>query len=448
MPGAAYVAADEAIAGLLRSMAAQRLVIFTGAGLSMAAPSGLPSAWTLAHQCAAEHQRQTGEVLPDGVKDNIEAIARRFDLTHELESYFLPTLVDWSMFNRRTNPGHRAIADFLLSGAIEFSVTGNFDALVESAAESLGELDFLAVRDGIEASQARMHRALLKIHGCYRRERRETLWCVEQLAREPLKGRVDSSMQWLKGQLMNKDFVFVGYWTDWDYLTDVLVDAVRHLAPRSVFIVDPADSTTLRQKAPQLWAWAETSGQGILHVQASGSDFLESLRTRYSQVFLNAVFENARRQCATVAAGKPVGAVDFTAFDVEQLYEIRRRVTGARPSRPVRSRRDDPSMSLPASLMLRIVGQGGVFNGPDIDLNGSSIRVFSTPSMPISQARAEIGELSLPSDGELTTVCAGAFDDGGVPSNLVREGATSSVVRPSASGEYITYEGAVAQFGL
>jgi NAD-dependent SIR2 family protein deacetylase len=448
MPDAVSVALDEAIATALRSIAAQRLVIFTGAGLSMAAPSSLPSAKTLAQRCTAKHHEQTGETFPDDIKDDIGAIARRFDLTHELESYFLQTLVDWSTFNRRTNPGHRAIADFLLSGAIELSVTGNFDTLVETAAESLGELDFLAVRDGIEASQAREHQTLLKIHGCYKRERRETLWCVEQLVREPLKSRIDSSMQWLSGQLMNKDFVFVGYWTDRDYLKDVLVAAVSHLTPMSVLIVDPEDSDKLKQKAPQLWTWAESASQGVSHLQVSGSDFLNSLRSRYSQLFLKKVFENGRQQCSTVAQGKPVGAIDLAAFDVDQLYEMRRRVTGALPSRPVRSRREDSSMSLPASLMLRLVGLGGVFNGPDIDLNGRSIRVLSTPSIPISQARAEIGELSFPQDGELLTVCAGAFDDGGVPSNLVREGTTSSVVRPSASGEYITYEGAVAQFGL
>ena len=99
---------------LLASIAGDSLVLLCGAGLSMAPPSCLSSAWQVAQNCAARYRDIIGSKLPDGLADNIEGQAEHFYDEKNLEQLFLKQLIDWSEFvGRLPNKGHLAIADFL-----------------------------------------------------------------------------------------------------------------------------------------------------------------------------------------------------------------------------------------------------------------------------------------------------------------------------------------------
>ena len=72
------------------SLLAKRLAIIAGAGLSMAPPSKLPSAWTLAARAKAAYSVQWGTAKPP-LPDNIEAQAEFFFAHSELQTVYLAT---------------------------------------------------------------------------------------------------------------------------------------------------------------------------------------------------------------------------------------------------------------------------------------------------------------------------------------------------------------------
>ena len=127
---------------LLDSIAANRLVIFSGAGLSMAPPSKVPNAATLAQACATAYEQQSGEVLRPDCHWNIELLADYFVQRGQLESIFLGRVIrsaGLAPFVRGPNLGHEALGDFLGCGAIELNISTNVDVLTEMAAEKIGE---------------------------------------------------------------------------------------------------------------------------------------------------------------------------------------------------------------------------------------------------------------------------------------------------------------------
>jgi len=178
-------AIDPVLTDLLAEAKADRLVIVAGAGLSMAPPSGVPSAGALAKAVRAKYQNNTGADLPPEVVDDIEKIACWFLGKAQLRPVFMRSLIDWGPFRRNPNSGHLAVADFLAAGIFEFAVTTNVDWLVEKAAELVGERDFEAAIDGKQAGIKHLHRTLLKLHGCIVVDRENTVWCRDQL-KEPV----------------------------------------------------------------------------------------------------------------------------------------------------------------------------------------------------------------------------------------------------------------------
>ena len=101
---------------LLGSIEADRLVIFAGAGLSMAPPSTVPSALRLARHTAEKYAETTLSSVPDGANENLEAQAEFFFANGLLVHLFINRLVDWEPFRRSPNRGHAAVADFLCVG--------------------------------------------------------------------------------------------------------------------------------------------------------------------------------------------------------------------------------------------------------------------------------------------------------------------------------------------
>ncbi|MGC2660676.1 MAG: hypothetical protein WA324_22195, partial [Bryobacteraceae bacterium] len=146
---------------LLNSIEADRLVVLSGAGLSMSPPSNLPSAKELAIHCANQYRIQTGNVFPADEGENLEKLAEYYAARGELYSTFISRLIPRRRFLQHPNAGHFAIADFMASGVVECVVSTNVDFLIEDAAKSLGEPYYPADIDGDEALRANINETFL-----------------------------------------------------------------------------------------------------------------------------------------------------------------------------------------------------------------------------------------------------------------------------------------------
>jgi hypothetical protein len=426
---------------LLSAIASRRLVIFTGAGLSMPAPSNLPSARSLAEACALKHEEVSGEPIDAALHSDIEAQARYFHARNQLQSYFLQTLVDWRPFVGTPNSGHYAIADFLLSQVVDLSISANVDVLVENAAEILGRVPFQACIDGTEAAIPRPYMPLMKIHGCVRRGPEHTLWCHEQLDEPEWHHRIGNSVQWLSGRLMQRDILFVGYWTDWSYLNDLLGVLLSDQVPQSVTLVDPSEPAVLEQKAEALWLWAHRPGINFTHVQASGAEFLADLRYRYSLLLLKRIAKAGALafEAATQAACPPFPAA--TNASVDDLYDLRRDWEGVRRDEVATKRDVDSSSELLGKLFCQLIQAGAVIEGSSIVVAGKRLRLLQAAGRMLYSVRAHVsGDISPASSPDIT-VCVGAEDDGNVPVDVIRAGQRPSIIRPGDAGEWCTHGG-------
>ena len=190
----------------------------------MSSPTNLSSATALAQTCAGKYTQITGSPLPDDVRTDLELLADHFLGLNRLRE--LLHFVPWESFSRNPNGGHVAVADFLCCGALTLATTTNYDTHIEDAALQLGEGDFQSALDGVEAGELPdRHRPLVKLHGCHRRDRANTLWAHSQLdgntGNTAIRERLDRTRTWLTGQFAGRDLIIVGFWTDWDYLNDV-----------------------------------------------------------------------------------------------------------------------------------------------------------------------------------------------------------------------------------
>ena len=248
---------DAAVrARLLASMEAGRLVILCGAGLSMAPPSSLPSAWSVATNCYDRYVMSIDPACPPGLRGDLEALAEIFARDDTLGSVFIEALVPWESFVRPPNAGHAAVADFLITRMAAGAVSANYDNLIERRAQDYG-FDLAASLDGDEATvRARKHAPLLKFHGCSVRERRATVWTASQLTEDAvIAARIAKTKTWMAANLREKDLLVVGFRSDWSYLNAVLAEAMTGVAPLSVTLVDLAGEDVLQAKAPSGGRW-------------------------------------------------------------------------------------------------------------------------------------------------------------------------------------------------
>jgi NAD-dependent SIR2 family protein deacetylase len=439
---------DDVFEILLAAIAARRLVMFTGAGLSMAAPSSLPSARALAAHCAEKHEALTGRQLGVELRDDIEGQARYFRERGKLENYFLQTLVDWGPFSGEPNPGHYAVADFLLCGAAALSISANVDTLVERAAEILGIGQFESSISGSEAAIPRRYNPLIKLHGCIRRGPANTLWCREQLSEPEWAARIEDSVTWLAGHLIQRDIIFVGYWTDWAYLNEVLNRVLSDRTPRSVTVVDPSPPDVLEDKAPALWAWAHREGIVFNHVQLSGSVFLEELRVRFSKLVLKRIAA-VGKPAFTRSAGVPSPAFpELGSSSTADLYDLRRDWSGVRRDAVTTRIDEEPDDELLGKLFYDLIAAGAAVEGAALLLRGRRVRLFRASGRMIYSVKRLLAGDVAPFDSPEVTICVGAYEDGNVPPDIVRAGRPSTIIRPGISGEWGTHDDAHTMLGL
>jgi hypothetical protein len=423
-----------------------RLLVVCGAGLSMAAPSSLPSAKTVAERCFDKYRLESDPRCDLNLRGDLEGLAEHFAGLNTLKSVFIEHLVPWKDFIRPANSGHAAVADFLITRAAAAGISGNYDTLIERQAWDYGA-DFRGALDGDEATVDAADRApLLKFHGCAIRDRLATVWAPSQLQDPVIAGRIARSKVWMAAHLRQKDLLVVGFWTDWEYLNAVIGSALADVDPLSVTVVDTSPIDSLEQKAPDLWRIAHAENVTFTHVRESGADALDELRRAFSANYIRqvlaaglAIFEQK-----TGAASEPAW-LDAIEFDSETLYDWRRDAEGVPRTQPAILRQpSNPEVLGFFHLMLRRAGATVKIGG--YELNGRAIRVINGAGTVLSSIRSKF--IEPPSASPPDVVVAVGATDLGVPANVVRSGRADDVVRPDAVGEWFDLSAALTELGI
>jgi hypothetical protein len=400
---------NAAVASALQNLLTGRLAVLAGAGLSMAPPSSLPNAWTLAKKAKRKYDAQFAGVVPP-LPALIEEQAEFFFQKGQLGSVYLTEYIDHSAFAGAPNPGHFAVADLLLAGAFRMVITTNVDPLIEAAGLNMQGQVFMGIDGNYLARAPASTAPLLKIHGCWVTDKFNTVWAPSQLAASPVRERIEQSATWLQANLLNKDLVVVGYSTDWDYLNAVLERALGAVAPSTVLIVDPSSTADFVAKAPQLAMLAGRSTTGASHLQASGADFLEALRRSYSEAFVRVALAQGAVEFEMIT-GSPPNPVHLMAptTDIDSLWRMRRDLLGCGPQDPARDR-DPPDEPVVGLTILELRAAGATPDGSYWRVNGRTVRVLRAPNAFLHRIEADFAREVAPVAAADVVVAVGAAD--------------------------------------
>lgn len=419
-----------------------RQVVLLGAGLSMAAPSSLPSAWALAQEAKAKYDMQHGATRPP-LSPDIEEQADFFFRRGELSTVYLANLIDNHAFAGIPNAGHSATADLLLCGALRLGITTNVDTLIETAGHHLLGQVFVGI-DGHAAAAAPISVSpLLKIHGCWTIDRPNTVWTQSQIATEPVKSRIDHSAEWLAQQLLNRDLLIIGYSTDWTYLNTVLEKALGAVNPARILIVDPVASADYIEKAPFLAALGDGCANGNFHLRASGDEFLERLRTEYSRSFVRQALIHGVALYEEVYGAAPSGdLLEAPQISNQEFWQVRRDLLGCEPFKPVVASRPhaEPLVGLTILQLRRL---GAVADGSYWALNGDRFRIIRAANEALHKVEARYARETAPAVAPDVVVAVGA-QDLGLPANVAR--APTGTIARGANSRWITREAAQREY--
>lgn len=427
------VSLDEGIKAALSSLLADRLSVLAGAGLSMAPPSCLPPAASLAASAKQTYEAQFG-AAPFGsdISEQVDYFFNR----NELATVYLRTLIDKDAFAGLPNSGHIAAADLILVGALKTAVTTNIDTMIETAGQGL----FGHVESGVDAeAMARIPAGvtpLLKIHGCRQFNLATTVWSVLQLGIPDIKARLDGNADWLRHRLANRDLLIVGYSTDWDYLNAVLNHVIGAVAPALVIIVDPSDEATLTAKAPHLIALGRQASVRFLHARCSGHIFLDSLRREFSRSFIRRVLHFGQQEFEDQKGSPP----DPTWLEPPDLpsdayWQMRRDLEGCCPRRPAKESKPAANPLLGMTL-LKLRAAGAVPDGPVWALGSQRIRVIRADGKALYKVQAEFDRDTAPVVAPDIVIAVGA-EDIPLPTHIVR-GAGRATITRGAPGRWLT----------
>jgi len=334
----------------LDALLGDRLALLCGAGLSMAQPSQLPSAAALAWKAKQKYDATYGAArppLPVSIDDQAEFFFQR----GELATVYLRLFVDHDAFSAEPNVGHIAAADLLLTGAIQTAISTNVDQLIENAGNMLrGQVGAGVSRERVASLPPNIS-PLLKIHGCWS-DPPGTVWAAGQIAVEPIKTRIDECGAWLVNRLLDRDLVIVGYWSDWDYLNEVLEKTLGTVNPSRVIVVDPGETASFPVKAAALFELGQRATHEFCHVRSSGDAFLERLRVEFSRSFIRQVLHGGAQAYAAQVGGNPNNNwLEPTSNDAEVLWRIRRDLEGRDPGEPSKSKTASPAPLLGMTLL-------------------------------------------------------------------------------------------------
>ena len=431
---------DDTKSKLLNALWAGRLAIFCGAGLSMGKPSDVPSAVVLADQCAKAYEESSGVQLPAELHEDIEALADYFANRRELENIFLGDVMQripgYAKFFRNPNAGHETIADFLACHAIEIAISTNVDDLVEHAAEILGEPKSNVAVSRAEVNSPSPHQPHVKLHGCFRRDRTQTLWCTRQLATAPFADRVQEFTEWLPGVIHGRDLVFVGFWSDWSYLNKVIAGVLKQTQAVRVVLVNPSDENLLREKAEGLWDLAHQANVDFIHERQYGQEFLDELRQAYSFQFMRRLITSGEQTFLSRTGRTAPAFQGFNTLSTRKLYEWRQDSTATPTNEVVRKKTPDETMRRLGAVHLEMQEAGAVVDGSSYLRSGRKVRLVHGAGRLIGDIRREYSRSPTLTSDDLV-VCVGAENTESLPDSIARGNGSESVVRPGLSGTWI-----------
>lgn len=434
---------EEATDFALTSLLARRLAFLAGAGLSMPPPSNLPRAADLAETAQQRYAADFGisrEPLPNSLEDQADF----FLVQGQLGSIFLTRYIDSHVFSAPHNPGHTALADLLLSGAVDVTVTTNVDTMIERAGEAL----FGRVGKGIDGEQMAAiplgTAPLLKIHGCWISDFQNTVWTASQLASEPIRSRIESASAWLAPRLINRDLVILGFSTDWDYLNAILAKVMESAHPSAVLLVNPTDIAQLEEASPDLLAVSART-ENFMHLRAGGDVFLEHLRLQFSKSFMRRVLAQGVG-CFEDVKGSPPSPVHLEPPDLhnDDYWQIRRDMLGCKPNEP--SLQPNPvENEFLGLLLLLLQSAGATCEGAVWKLNGETIRVLRSAPRFLHAVEGDFEKDGSPLAAPDKVIVVGA-DRMGLRSHFAR--APSGTVVRGGISEWITSAEAIEELAL
>lgn len=419
---------------LLGAIQTDSLIFLCGAGLSMASPSNLPSAIKISQTCYDAWLPT--ETLDPALRDDIDRLSGHFHARGDFKNIFI-RLVPWNELVGPPNNGHAAIADLLISRGAYAALSANVDSMIER----WGEERRIAMRGALTGQEAgrftESSNPLIKFHGCIR-NREETLWTQLQIAEAAAQARIKSCSEWMSINLPGRDLVVVGFWTDWGYLNNVLANAFGITNANSVTVIDPSTPADLQAKAPNLWTKLTSLSKMFEHVQASGSDVLDELRTAYSRTWARKFYVLGKTLVQPVAGVE--AEAPFDTLEGEDLYNLRRDAEGIPYDRAATLKNPAETSSLAASVHILLLNAGAVQQGAWLQYSGRTIRVVNGAGKGLENVKAQYKEPMTISQPEIV-VCAGAVDLG-VPARQIPLGRGESTVRPTPGGsaDWMTYE--------
>jgi len=412
----------------------------------MAPPSQVPSAVALAQGCATAYEQQSGEVLHPDCHRSIELLADHFAQRGQLEGIFLGRVIraaGLAPFVRGPNLGHEALGDFLACGAIELNISTNVDVLTEMAAESIGEpLSGVAVTRAEAVTGTQPHRPHVKLHGCFRRSIPETLWCLEQLSRLPFDQRIHDFTQWLPNALLGRDLVFVGFWSDWAYLNQVLEAVVGQAMPNLVVLVNPSNHLDLRAKAAGLWDLAHREPTEFVHAQQSGADFLDELRRGFSVRFMKRMLNSSTPFFQAEFGHVPRSFPAFEGLTGPSLYQWRRDSTCTPPELVVRQKEPDSSMHRLGVMHLELHEAGARIEEDAYLHLGKRVRLVQGAGRYLSDVQNDFTHTSAVNGADDIVICVGAQDTSPLPLDIIRDPGNVNVANRGGSGVWLTDDAA------
>lgn len=432
---------DEGVQSALRSVDGNRLTLLLGAGLSI--PSGLPSAQNIADKAKITYD---GRKLPTDppLSADIEKQAEFFYLRGELDTLYIQTLVDKDAFSGRPNDGHRAVADFLLTGAVRGAVSANYDTLIEMAGSHLYGAVEVAL-DGTQTTLVHRGSPLLKIHGCWTIDPLHTVWTPRQLD-DPgiVQDRIRSSENWLATHLPNRDLLVVGFGAEWSYLNRVIGRSLGQITPARVIMVDMNDAAKFRTNAPDLMGLGDRAHQqatlqgqppAFLYVQCSSADFFKALRDAFSQGIVRQTLSAGAGTYTTRTGGNaPDPSWLEPSFGTgDDLWHVRRDLEGCRPNQPARSRTPPPGEAL-GLTMIELQAAGAVPHGAYWQLpSGQVVRVLNGSNRTLDVMQSEYDRDTAPVISPSVIVAVGA-DDTALPGSIARANPATSAKASSVRG--------------
>jgi hypothetical protein len=225
-------AVDAAVLLVVGAAREGRLVVFAGAGLSMADDAGLPSGRRLGELLDERLvARLLGYVSPPDTADLL-AVADAAVVAAGGVAPLQQEVLQLADFDRATpNYGHRAVALLLAEGAFRSLLLWNWDNCVERSALEGERLEVARTREDVV--QLRVP-AIAKIHGCI--TRMPTLLITSDQLKEPPLWADEA----FKAALRGATGVFIGIGDVADYAKRRLTELRTEFPSPDVYVVSPS----------------------------------------------------------------------------------------------------------------------------------------------------------------------------------------------------------------